>query len=194
MSTFASAARRVAAFSTLAFAVLAVVFAGGYALDDPGGWTGVGILSLVLVPALGLLWAALRHRRQALWLVHAGIGLLLGYAVAGVFGPLVDAPVLPVAAVVVAIPVAVVGLREARRAGPLMLVIGATPLLAMALERTGGRDRAFHLGGSAGAVALPLLLCAAMFLLAAVAERAGAAGGEPGTTPTGSSDRPRVAR
>ena len=170
MSTFGLVLRRVAAYGTMLFAVLGLVFAGGYAVDDPGGWAAAGIIALVVVPTAILTAVAARRPDQALVLAYLGSGLLLVFTVVDALSRLVDAPVIPMTALVLAFPVAFLGLHRPRTAGGLLLAIGATPILGELLAGIVHRAEGgftLHLGGSSGAAAIPLLLFALLFLVAA---------------------------
>lgn len=170
MSTSGVVLRRVAAFGTMVFVVLGFMFAGGYAIDDPGGWAAVGIMALLVVPAALITVVAARGPEQAIALVYIGLGLLLAFSIVDAMTRLVDAPVIPMTAMVLAFPVAFLGLHRPRTAGRLLLATGAVPILGEVLVGIfrGGEGRFFlHLGGSSGAAAIPLIIFALLFLVAA---------------------------
>ncbi len=169
MSNVGMVLRRVAAFGTMVFAGFGVLFAGGYAADDPGGWAAVGMIALMVVPAAGITLLAVRRPEQALVLVYIGLGLLIAYTVADATSRLVDAPVIPMTALVLAFPVAFLGLHRPRTAGRLLLAIGAVPILGVVLMAILRSEGGFfvHLGGSSGAAAIPLIFFALLFLIAA---------------------------
>jgi hypothetical protein len=171
---------------TSLFAGLGILFAAGYAFEDPGGWQAVAVLASMVVPLAALTWGARKHPAAALRWVLVGVGLLFAYVVAEVFVDLLDAPVLPLAALVLSVPAAVLGLRNARRGGELLLLIAASPALAMVLRLVASRGPEGEgpslgdaLGWSTGIVVLPLLCFSALFLLAAALDprRPGADGG-----------------
>jgi hypothetical protein len=170
---------------TSLFAGLGILFAAGYAFEDPGGWQGVALFALTVVPLGVLTWAARRHPAVALRWVLAGIVLLFALPLVQRLVDL-DMPLLPQAALVLSVPAAVLGLRDARRGGELLLLIAASPALAMVLRMVESRgpegegpSLGAALGWSTGIVVLPLLLFAGIFLLAAALEprRPGAGGG-----------------
>jgi hypothetical protein len=152
------------------FVVFGLMFAGGYAIHDPGGWVAAGIIALMVVPAALITVVAARRPEQALVLVYIGVGLLLAFTVADAVSRLVDAPVIPMTALVLAFPVAFLGLHRPRTAGWLLLAAGAIPILGEVLAgivRSGEGGFFLHLGGSSGAAAIPLIVFALLLLVAA---------------------------
>ncbi|HET7277639.1 MAG TPA: hypothetical protein VFJ22_06135 [Dermatophilaceae bacterium] len=170
MSTFGVVLRRVAAFGTMVFVGFGFMFAGGYAIDDPGGWAAAGIIALMVVPAALITILAARRPEQAIVLVYIGLGLLLAFTIVDAVSRLVDAPVIPMTALVLAFPVAFLGLHRPRTAGRLLLAIGAIPILGevlVGIVRGGDGGFFLHLGGSSGAAAIPLIIFALLFFVAA---------------------------
>ena len=193
MSTFGVVLRRVAAFGTMVFVVFGFMFAGGYAIDDPGGWAAAGIIALMVVPAALITILAARRPEQAIVLVYIGLGLLLAFTIVDAVSRLVDAPVIPMTALVLAFPVAFLGLHRPRTAGRLLLAIGAIPILGevlVGIVRGGDGGFFLHLGGSSGAAAIPLIIFALLFFVAAAmtpaqprAQDRPTPTGRPGRTP-----------
>lgn len=174
MRKLAQVLRRAGLVLTLLFAVGGMLFASGYAVDDPGGWQAAAIIAAMVVPLAWLTRDAVRVPQRATVEVMVGIGLLVVLALAEVVVN-VEAPVLPVAALVLAVPAAVLGQRNARHGGELLLLVAAAPLLsvlAQVLDRSGeGPPLGAALGGSTGAVVLPLVALGVLFLVAAAVDR-----------------------
>ena len=119
------------------FTVLGSLFIAGYAFDDPGGWTAVGIVALWLVPLVLLTALSYRRPEGAAWL----LGVLL--VVAGLlwashavdmawWREVLDTvdPALGIATFVLALPIALLGLSRPGTAGILLLLLAALPHLA----------------------------------------------------------------
>lgn len=173
MRNLARVLRIVGLVLTSLFAAFGILFAAGYAFEDPGGWQGVALFACMVVPLAVLTWLARSHPAAGLRWVLVGAVLLLAWAVLELFVDLVDAPVLPMATLVLSVPAAVLGLRNARRGGELLLLIVAAPVvsvLARVLGEREGPPLGAALGGSTGVVVLPLLLFAGIFLVAAAVE------------------------
>jgi hypothetical protein len=112
----------------------ASAFTIGYALDEPGGWPGLGIVAVWLAPLLLLAVMAWRWPRRAvpvLCVAAAAVVLLdvVALVVGADWGGFEDrvGPVRAIAAFTVAGPLAVLGLRHAVAAGWALLAIGAVP-------------------------------------------------------------------
>lgn len=94
----------------------------------------------------------------------------------------VNAPVAPVVATILSVPIAVLGQRRPLRAAALLLVAAVLPIVLVlvraAQERSGVGS---VLGGSSGAVGAPLAFVAILFLVAGALRprptRSAAAGG-----------------
>lgn len=173
MRNLARVLRIVGLVLTSLFAAFGILFAAGYAFEDPGGWQGVALFACMVVPLAVLTWLSRSHPAAGLRWVLVGAVLLLAWAVLELFVDLVDAPVLPMATLVLSVPAAVLGLRNARRGGELLLLIVAAPVvsvLARVLGEREGPPLGAALGGSTGVVVLPLLLFAGIFLVAAAVE------------------------
>ena len=173
MRNLARVLRIVGLVLTSLFAAFGILFAAGYAFEDPGGWQGVAIFACMVVPLAVLTWLARSRPVAGLRWVLVGAVLLLVWAVLELFVDIVEAPALPMAALVLSVPAAVLGLRNARRGAELLLLIVAAPVvsvLARVLGEREGPPLGAALGGSTGVVVLPLLLFAGIFLVAAAVE------------------------
>jgi hypothetical protein len=160
--------RRAALTVMVVVALLAMPFIAGELLDDPGGV--VGVLAVLGIAALlvGLVGEALRRPWRAMRLIALGLAAALAYSLLAVPLPALRwGPVVPVAALLLAVPAAVVGLRHAREAGALLVAAGLVPLADRVVAAlTHGDAGQLAIGGSPAAIAVPLLLVGAMFLLA----------------------------
>jgi len=121
MRTVSTILRRTALVLTAVFTCGGLLFALGYAFEDPGGGRAV-LLAAAVAAALTAL-TSLRRRLALRVLAHA----VVLYAVWGVIAlvvDLVEAPDLPMIGLILALPIAVVGLTYALlvpagwRAGP----------------------------------------------------------------------------
>lgn len=169
--------RRTAFTFMMAFGLLGTLFVAGYALDDPGGLTGVGMTAAWVLPmvTLGVL-ALVRPDTGAPVLTFATV-MVLGFTlVDGIVGVVPRDDVGPVAAITVfalAVALAALGLRRAKLAGVLMVVtalvqLGATVLGAVVHGVGEGPGPGALLGSSSGVVVLPVLVAGAAFWLAGV--------------------------
>ena len=172
MRTLGAVLRRTACGLTVLFSFLGIVFAIGYIVEDPGGGTAVALIAAMVLPLAWLMVVAIRSPRRAVTLISIGVALLAGYALITLAVRLVEGPVVPLAALVLAAPTAVVGLRQPRQAGRLLLLVAVLPLLSIVTNvlirgADGPHGPGAALGGSTGVVVVPLLMLAVMFLLAA---------------------------
>lgn len=160
--------RRGAFALMLVFALLAVPFALASIAEDPGGWAAVGISALVLVPLGALSLRAARRPAAGMRSLATCVGLLAVYAVMQAFLPPGPGPVVAVGSIVLAVPLAVLGLRHAREAGALLVLDGLLPFIGLvaAAARPAGENGVLHLGGSAGAAGMPIITVGLLFLLA----------------------------
>lgn len=169
--------RRTAFTFMMAFGLLGTLFVAGYALDDPGGLTGIGMTAAWVLPmaTLGAL-ALVRPDTGAPVLTFATV-MVLGFTlVDGIVGVVPRDDVGPVAAITVfalAVALAALGLRRAKLAGVLMVVtalvqLGATVLGAVVHGVGEGPGPGALLGSSSGVVVLPVLVAGAAFWLAGV--------------------------
>lgn len=174
MRTTSTVAAKAAFVLTALFALLGVVFALGYAFDDPGGLGAVLIAASVIVPLSVLTFVAVRMPDLAPRVLAVGVVAYAVWAVLEELARLVDAPVVPMVALVLAVPTAVVGLRRPERAAPLMLATAMVPVVALVVRLVAhpdpegaGPGLAHLLGGSTGVVVMPLLFVAGLLFLAA---------------------------
>ena len=173
-------ALRLVAFSVMtAVGVLGSAFAAGYALDDPGGLVGAGLVTAWTVPMVGLgAFALLAPDRATPLLVAATYALLAFAAVDAVFGVVPTdevGPAVTLAVLAVSVAVGCLGLHRPGRAARLLLtmvvVVAVLTVAVIALHASGvlppGPGPAV---GSSGALLVPVLLVAVLFRLAADAE------------------------
>jgi hypothetical protein len=161
--------RRGACALMLVFALLALPFVLGNLAEDPGGWAAVGISVLALVPLGALSVQAARRPGTALRTLALCVGLLAVYAVVEAFLPQQGVgPVVAVGTIVLAVPLAVLGLKHARVAGALMVIDGLLPFIGLvaAAVRNADENGGFHLDGSSGAAGMPVLTVGLLLLLA----------------------------
>lgn len=161
--------RRGAFLLMMVFAMLAVPFSLLQIMEDPGGLLGVVITVLVLAPLVVLSYlAAVRPRTTCRWLAIA-VGVLAVYVVAEAMSPSDPiASVLAIGTVVLAVPLAVLGLRETRDAGALLVLDGSLPIVSLVLLTTRQVDdgAAPQQYSSAVAAGMPVFMVGALFLLA----------------------------
>jgi hypothetical protein len=160
---------RLAAFLLTALLVIPlVVFSVAQLVEDVGGWWGgvVLLVAVVLAAVLSYL-AAVRPASTTRWLA-SGVVVLAVYVVAESFisgDPLGSA--VPTGMTVLAVPLAVLGLRRTREAGALLLADSLIPLLSLlvlsglSVDRTGA-----HLASSSEFVGIPVFVGGVFFLLA----------------------------
>lgn len=157
----------------LLFTTLAGLFSAGYAMDDPGGLAGVGMILTILLPMLALAALVLWRADVAVLVL---LVLLLIAVVVGIWNGLDPLAVRdfenengPITAIGSFMTLPALGLLGARRGRPLaagliILGIAGASLLGELIASP------FHLGSTA-AVALPMLLAAALFLAAGLIAR-----------------------
>lgn len=183
--------RRTALVLTSLLVVGGLLFALGYAFEDPGGWAAVLIAAAVALPLVGLTVLAAKSASTAVTVLTWAVVAFAAWAVVNRFVQ-VDAPTIPVIALILALPIAVVGQRNATRAGQLLHAVAAVPLLLLLVRLvTSGGDGPGPgdlIGGSTGVVILPLVVLGALFLAAGAPGRAAPAPGRhrvPPRTPAG---------
>jgi hypothetical protein len=172
MRTLGAVLRRTACGLTVLFSLLGIAFASGYIVEDPGGGIAVALIAAMVLPLAWLTVVAVRRPRRAVTLISIGVTLLAGYALISLALRLVEGPVVPLGALVLAVPIAVMGLCQPREAGRLLLLVAAVPLFSIVANvlirgANGPHGPGAALGGSTGVVVLPLSTLAVMFLLAA---------------------------
>jgi hypothetical protein len=201
--TSASKVLRYVAFGLTVFlAVLGSAFIIGEALTDPGGFPAVLLSACWFVPTAALAVYALRRPEPATTVLTVVTALVASFVVLdGVFGIVPRDEIGPVASITVfavAVPLGFLGLHRPLRAGWLLLLVGAANLadvLARMLGAGDGPPLGAALGGSSGAVAVPVVIIGGLFLVAASVdpgrnEGSPAAGRTGSALPTESSRRP----
>jgi len=126
------------------FTLVAGAFIGGYAMDEPGGQAGLMLILSWAAPALVLAALAWFWPAGSAPLLVALTAVLVAVCVWFALDPAaarsfhdVTGPVLAIGVVVLAFAAAVLGLKQTRTAGWLLLTLGAVPLLLTVLARSG---------------------------------------------------------
>jgi len=167
--------RRTAFTFMMAFGLLGTLFVAGYALDDPGGVTGIGMTAAWVLPMVALTGLALLRPETGAPVLTFATALVLGFTVIDhVVGVIPRDDVGPVAAITVfalAVAQAALGLHRAKLAGVLMVTtalvqLGATALGAIVRVVGEGPGPGALLGSSSGVVVVPVLLAGTAFWLA----------------------------
>lgn len=186
MRTLSLVLRRTTLVLTALFAAGGLLFALGYAFEDLGGLAAVLLALAVVLPLTALTALAVARRRLAGMVLVVAVVLYAVWGLISVFVDLVEAPDLPVLALILAVPIAVVGLTYPLRAGGLMLAVAAVPFFSVVVRlvresgpaESGLGERGPEgpglgelLGGSTGVVVVPLVVLAALLLLAAALGR-----------------------
>jgi hypothetical protein len=173
--TSASKVLRYVAFGLMVFfAVFGSAFIIGETLMDPGGFAAVLLSASWFVPMVALAVYALRRPETATTLLTVVTALVASFVVLdGVFGIVPRDEIGPVASIVVfavAVPLGFLGLHRPLRAGWLLLLVGAADLADVFAKMLGAGDGPppdAALGGSSGAVAVPVVIIGGLFLVAA---------------------------
>ena len=126
------------------FTAAAVAFIGGYAVDRPGGMTGLMMTLSWFAPMVVLAALAWFRPAGASPLLGALAVLLVAVCVWFALDPATarslqdsNGPVVAIGVVALAFPAAVLGLKRSSPAGWLLLAIGTLPLLITVLGRSG---------------------------------------------------------
>lgn len=140
----AMALQRTGAAVMAVFTVLAGVFIAGYALQDPGGNTGLLITAAWVLPMLILAVAAWFWPAPTAPLLLALTASFIAACVWLAFDPAAlgafiseNGPVIAVSVVALSFPAAVLGLKRAALAGWMLVALGALPLLITVIGRSG---------------------------------------------------------
>ena len=140
----ATALQRTGAAVMAVFTVLAGVFIAGYALQDPGGNTGLLITAAWLLPMLILSVAAWFWPAPTAPLLLALTASFIAACVWLAFDPTAlrafiseNGPVIAVSVVALSFPAAVLGLKRTALAGWMLVALGALPLLITFIGRSG---------------------------------------------------------
>jgi hypothetical protein len=169
LATSASALVWVGFALSMGFCALAGLIVAGETLTDPGGWTGIGLTALWLVPMIGLAALAFYRPDTAIPVLAVATLLPIGYGV----WTLVDyegargwedqtGPVSLVFILTIAVPLAIEGLSRPTAAG--LLMVGMI-LLPLALSTIGAGSE-WGQALSIGLIAIPVLVGGVLYLLA----------------------------
>ena len=173
----------VAFWLTATFVVLASLFIAGYAFDDVGGWSAVGLVASWLVPMLALAAVAHRWPAVAAWLLGGALVLVAGYTAwyavdTQWWRDLMDevGPVLGIATFVLLLPLAVLGLRRQVTAGLMLLAAAVIPYVGFVVSVSDEPWRGIgaSLSTSSTAACVPTFVVGLLFLLAGLLGRLGA--------------------
>lgn len=154
---------------------LGALFAAGDAWEDPGGWVGVAVSLLWLVPMVALAWLAWFRPDAGVRLLLPLAGLVaLAWVAYGVWTEqlreLMDrrGPVIVVATLGVAFALGALGRHRPTVAGTVLLGLAAVNAAAIAVPfaRDGGGTLGDLLSTSGGALIVPLLLGGGLLLAA----------------------------
>lgn len=176
MTGTSSLLRRIGLVLAALFSVGGILFGLGYAFADLPLATALLITAAIVVPLVGLTVLAWHRRELAPKVLTVAVGLFAAYATLAMFVDVVEGPDVALIALVLALPVAVMGQRHALWSGALLLVLSAAPLLEvtarMVGEPTDGRPGMGDLlGGSTGAVVVPTAVLGVIFLVAGALRR-----------------------
>ena len=140
----ATALQRAGAAVMAVFTLLAGVFIAGYALQDPGGNTGLLITAAWVLPMLILAVAAWFWPAPTAPLLLALTASFIAACVWLAFDPAAlrefiseNGPVIAVSVVALSFPAAVLGLKRTALAGWMLVALGALPLLITVIGRSG---------------------------------------------------------
>jgi hypothetical protein len=154
---------------TVVFLGLAALMVAGYTLTDPGGWTGVGLTALWVVPTLGLVALSFYRPDTALAVLALATLVPIGFGV----WTLVDytgvrdwedqtGPVGLVFVLAIGLPLAVEGLFRPTAAGLLMVAITVVPLVLSMI----GAGTEWGQALSIGLISAPVLVGGVLYVLA----------------------------
>jgi hypothetical protein len=137
----------------------------GEILVDPGGFPAVLLSASWFVPMVALTVIALRRPEMATTVLTVVTAVVASFVVLdGVFGIVPRDEIEPVASIgvfAVAVPLGFVGLHRPLRAGWLLLLVGAANLAEVFVKMLGaggGPSLDAALGGTSGAVAVPVVI------------------------------------
>lgn len=180
---------RYVAFTAMALVgLLGGMFIAGNAFADPGGWPAVGMTALWAIPMVALSFYALLRPTAAGPVLVGATAFVAVFTVAdSAFGIVPRdewGPVAAIAAFVLGVALAFLGLHRPMLAGQLMIVAGLAQLTAtligVAIQATDGPAPDAVFGGSSGVVVLPMLVVGGLFLLAGWLEGLTAGGSRRG--------------
>lgn len=161
----------------LLFGVFGLLFAAGYAVEDPGGWAAAGLISAQLVPIIILAVLALwKPAWAAPVFVVITVLVVLFNILDSAFGLLdrnVLGPIGSISVLALALSLGFLGLRRTTLAGILLVVLAVAQFVATVVgffSRMAGMDEAppigAMLGGSSGVVVVPILIVGILFWVA----------------------------
>lgn len=140
----ATALQRAGAAVMAFFTVLGGIFIAGYALQDPGGNTGLLITAAWVLPMLILAVAAWFWPAPTAPLLLALTASFIAACVWLAFDPAAlrafiseNGPVIAVSVIALSFPAAVLGLKRTALAGWMLVALGALPLLITVIGRSG---------------------------------------------------------
>jgi len=155
MFAVSKALRYIAFGLTAGFAALGGAFIIGETMTDPGGSMAMALVLSWLAPMIALCALAFLRPRASVRVLTVTAALVAGFAVIDTVFRVVPrdevGPVATIAVFAVSVALGCLGLRAARPAGLLLLLVGVANL--------GG-------GASAMAVSIPALVIGGLFLLA----------------------------
>jgi hypothetical protein len=141
-------------------------FIAGYAMDDPGGLEGVGLVLLWAVPLGVLALLAWQRPERAVVVLEVLTAAVIAVAVSFAVAPSNwrsfengHGPVRAIGVFVLMLPVAILGWHRPRLAGWMLLIIGVVPMVLSTTPQGSGSMRA---------IAVPAAIDGAIFLLASV--------------------------
>ncbi len=154
---------------TLAFLGLAGVMVAGYTLTDPGGWTGLGLTALWVLPAAGLVALSFYRPDTAVPVLAVaslaplafGVWTLVDYDGAR-GGEDQHGPVSLVLVLVVGLALAVEGLARPTPAGVMMLAITVVPWVLSVVGAGSDWGQAL----SIGLLTVPVVVSGVLYVVA----------------------------
>ena len=153
---------------TLGFAALVTLFVGGAAVTDPGGWTGIGGTTVLVLALLGLSLLGLYRPRATLAVLTVAAFAPLAFGLWSLvdYGAAHDwedshGPLSLVLVVALCAPAGVAGLLRPRAAGYFMLTVSVVPVLLAAV----GAASDFYEPLLGGLLLAPLIASGVLFLL-----------------------------
>lgn len=170
MWSSATFAARVAFGLAMVVGGLSVVWLVAELLEDPGGAAGVLIGAAIVAAVVGLSMLVVRRRHLSSTVLGIASGGLVVFAFLDAMLRILPrdvGPVVAISALVLMVPLAFLGLHEARRAGWLIVLVGMAPIVDTVGAALRSNGDGVHLGGSSRAVALLVLMVGVAFLLAA---------------------------
>lgn len=171
MTTAAKMLRYIAFVLMALFAVLGAAFIAAETLTDPGGVAAVLLSASWAIPLIALAAFALwRPDMAAMVLTVLATLVALFVVLDGMFGivPMDDiGPVGAIGVFAVAVPLGFLGVHRPLAAGLLLLLVGAATIAAAFARTLGEAPAGAAIGGSAGAVAVPVVFIGVLFLIAA---------------------------